>query len=547
MRSQIFLPIILTGVFISCSRQESRRLPSIADQIPMCGTVQFAEACGPAVDTLISLGLALIHHMTFEEAEMVFDEVIAINEDCFWGYWGKAMTYIHPLWPDIPPPEQMKAGLELSEKALKLATVEREVHFGKALHAYYSNSETSEKERLLKYHAAWANGYQALPGDLEVKAFYALSLLATADPRDKSYEKQLKTGQLAEEILKEIPDHPAGFHYTIHSYDYPSLGAKALAVARGYGNIAPEIPHALHMPTHIFTRLGLWQESIDWNRKSADAALEKRFKGQVSHHYFHALDYMVYAYMQIGQDNKALAILDELGQQGGPYQATQASAYSLASVEARCALEKKDWELAKSLKTRHPDHFPWDRFPENEALTHFANGIGAARSGDLTTAEVSLTKLEELKNVIRNTSSNEYWTHQIDIQIAAVQAWLAHARGKNTEAQALMQKATEMEFSVDKHPVTPGYLLPAAELYGDLLLELGKSGEALAQYERSLETAPRRLNTLYGAAQAAVQLRDEQKATHYFNQLVELTNSATVEKAARTEALEYMDRVVNEL
>jgi tetratricopeptide (TPR) repeat protein len=542
MLTRSFTFITLFLLLISCSRQESRNMSSIFDEFPMCGTVQFTDACGTDVDSLISLGLALIHHMTFEEAEVVFDNVIATDENCFWGYWGKAMTYIHPLWPDIPSPDKMKSGIELSQKALNLASNEREAHFGKALFAYYSNSEKSEKERLMEYHKVWAVAFNALPSDLEVKAFFALTLLATADPTDKSYSKQLQAGALAEEILNEIPDHPAGFHYTIHSYDYPTLGPRALKVAQGYGKIAPEIPHALHMPTHIFTRLGLWHESIDWNRKSADAALKSPFNGEVSHHYFHALDYIVYAYLQTGQDDKALAILDEIKQQNGPYMATQASAYSLASVEARCALEQKDWEWAKSLKTRYPDHFPWDRFPENEALTHFAKGLGAARSGDVLAAKASVAKLEELKNIIRNTSSNEYWAHQIDIQETAIQGWIAYALGEDSEAISLMQKAKEMEFSVDKHPVTPGYLLPAAELNGDLLMEMGKPGEALIQYEYSLETAPRRLNTLYGAAKAALESGDKQKATQYFKQIEELTRTATVEKAARTEALEFLQK-----
>jgi len=291
------LPLILLLFPLSCGNQKAPLVISIPDDIAMCGTIQFTDGCDPHIDTLITLGITLIHHMTFARAEEIFQQVIDYDETCFWGHWGKAMTYIHPVWPDVPSPERMKKGEVLSQLAMQLASTEKEKNYANAIEVYFSNSDKSEAYRLEQLVNAWAKANESNTLDLEAKAFYSLNLIATADDADTTYARQLKAGALAEEILQIIPDHPAGFHYVIHAYDHPALGHKALEVARGYSDIAPKIPHALHMPTHIFTRMGLWEESIDWNRRSAEVAIKIRFEGEVSLHYLNLISCIIRGYV----------------------------------------------------------------------------------------------------------------------------------------------------------------------------------------------------------------------------------------------------------
>ncbi|HEY5826640.1 MAG TPA: hypothetical protein VIT44_19870, partial [Cyclobacteriaceae bacterium] len=309
---------ILLITNIACSPKKESKL--IAD-IPVCGTVQFSDGCSKELDEIISYGIALVHHMTYVEAETVFDKVIETNSECFWGPWGKALTYIHPVWPDAPTEDQMKAGLAMAQKALTLAKNEKEITYGNAVLAYYSlESAKTKKERLTAFKEKWQLAYSSNTNDMEAKSFYALSLIGIVDPADKSFANQLKAGKLAEEVLQVIADHPGGFHYVIHAYDYPGLSDKALQAANQYGKIAPEIPHALHMPSHIFTRLGMWKESIDWNKRSATAAFDTLKTGTISMHYFHALDYLIYAYLQRGEDNKANQVLEDMKKLVKPFQ-----------------------------------------------------------------------------------------------------------------------------------------------------------------------------------------------------------------------------------
>ena len=526
---------------LSCVKQKAPLVITIPDDIAMCGTIQFTGGCSPQIDTLITLGITLIHHMTFERAEEIFQQVIDYDETCFWGPWGKAMTYIHPLWPDSPPAERMKKGKELSDLAMKLASNEKEKNYGGAIVAYYSNGDKSEAYRLEQFVEAWAKAHEANTLDLEAKAFYALNLLATADATDTTYVRQLKAGALAEEILQAIPDHPAGFHYVIHAYDHPALGYKALEVARGYSDIAPEIPHALHMPTHIFTRMGLWEESVDWNRRSADAAIKILFEGEVSMHYFHAMDYLMYAYLQLGRDREAHALIGELRAVPGPYQSHPAVAYPLADIEVRYAIERRDWNSLSAIESRVPSHYPWDQYPHYEALTHFAKGLGAARAGNLAEAEAALDRLLALQANMGDVKDKEYWSNQKDIEITGVKAWIAFNKGDNPRALELMKKAADMESATYLHGVTAGYLMPANELLADLMLELEMYPEALAQYEQALIPTPNKLNVLYGAGLAALKSGDEEKAHEYFTKVVENTTESS-DRPIRKSALQYLEQ-----
>ena len=527
-----YLTILLVAVLVACSQKvQDNRLSLDRTQV-MCGTVQFANACSPTVDSLLALGIALYHHMTFEEARDNFQRAIDEEPGCMWGYWGKAMTYIHPIWPDVPTSQMLTDGLQLSKLAATRASNQRERLFSSALLAYYQGAEErSESERLVLFEEAWAKAFETLPNDLEAKSFYILAHLATVDPTDKTFARQLHAGPLAESILEEIPDHPAGFHYTIHAYDYPPLAERGLEVARNYGKIAPEIPHALHMPTHIFTRLGYWDESIAWNARSAKAALNYPVKGAVSLHHFHALDYLAYAYLQKGQDEKAEEVLTNMMNVEAPWQLSFPTAYAIAAIPARIALERKDWEAAAQLEGRQPAHFDWDKFPEFEAMHEFARGLGAARSGDVNAAEKSVAHMTALQENVANTSKNTYWTNQIEIQKKAVMAWIAYEGGDTETALALMNESADMESKTSKNPVTPGEVLPARELLGDMYYAQGNYEEAIVSYDLALERSPNRFNSLLGGYRAAQALGDSEAASGYFERFNELAKDATAKRA----------------
>jgi len=524
---------ILLITSIACSPQKESA--PIAE-IPVCGTVQFSDGCSKALDKTIAYGIALVHHMTYTEAEKVFDSVIKTDSGCFWGPWGKALTYIHPVWADVPTEEQMRVGLSMAQKALTLAKSEKELAYGNAVLSYYSLSdEKTKKDRLMAFMEKWKLAYTSNTDDIEAKSFYALSLIGTIDPADKSFVNQLKAGKLAEEVLQIIPDHPGGFHYVIHAYDYPGLSDKALEAANHYGTIAPEIPHALHMPSHIYTRLGMWKESIDWNKRSATAAFDPSAT-TISMHYFHALDYLMYAYLQRGEDGKAHQVLEDMRKLVKPIQVSPVTAYALAATESRLALERQDWKRASELHVPQAADFAWDKFPEFEALTHYAIGLGGARSGAVATTKHELSRLDELQKLTKN----EYWIGQIEIQKNILNAWLAYAEGSKKKALDFITLAADQEWATQKHAITPGDLLPARELFGDLLMELNQPKEALLQYEMSLQRNPQRLNSLFGAALAAERLNDSAKSGMYYKQVVELTSYGGVTLEKRLKATQYL-------
>lgn len=341
------------------------------------GTVHLPSSYGAAVDAHLKRGLALLHHMTYEDAREEFAAAFEENANCSLALWGQAMTFIHPLWSDPPNKEEFAAGKDLIAKAKALnpkATIEQA--YIQAVDSYYAAGQSAEEmPNLAAFEEGWNNAYHEFPDDLEVACFYALAHMAIADPADKTYARQRRAGAVAEAVLEEEPNHPGGHHYTIHAYDYPELAHLALDVARSYGNIAPEIPHALHMPTHIFTRLGLWQDSITMNLRSAAAAVKHPVDGSISLHYPHALDYLAYAYLQLGDDTNAERIQDQLISKEGPYQEHVAAAYALAAVPARLALERRHWADAASIQPREPGKYPWDRFPAMEAISHFATAL----------------------------------------------------------------------------------------------------------------------------------------------------------------------------
>ncbi|GIK59460.1 MAG: hypothetical protein HND39_06470 [Ignavibacteriota bacterium] len=534
----IFSVIFLLLFTISCSDQKvSNTQKTYLTPDIMCGTVQFSDGCSPKLDTLIAFGIALIHHMTYDDAEYTFNKVIELDKDCFWGYWGKAMTLIHPLWPDIPDEKTLNDGFALCQNALKLAETEKEKLYGAAVASFFEDGvNKTEPERLEAFRIGWKTASEQLPDDIEAKMFSVLSMLATVNPTDKSYKEQIEAGAICEEVMKIIPDHPAAFHYAIHAYDYPPLALNAIRVAREYYMLAPEVPHALHMPTHIFTRLGYWQESIDLNLRSAAAAWKMPVNGQISNHYFHALDYAVYAYLQLSQFEKAKEISDILDTLHGSFQPLPQIAYSLAAIPGRMALEYQNWTEAAHISLSHLN-FPWEKFPQYEALIYYARGIGAGRIKNLEITKQSIQKLEELQKTFTDVESNRYWINQIEIQKKVVKAWELYTQNEMEKSLEMMIVAADLEDATEKNPVTPGTLLPAREMLGDLYMELNRPKDALIQYELSLKKNPNRFNSIFGAGRSAELIGDKKKTEYYYNQLLKLNNSSTRQQIVHAKSL----------
>ncbi len=469
------------------------------------GTITFPTSCAPASQGPFARAVALLHSFWYDEAEKAFAAVAAADPACAMAQWGVAMSLYHPIWA-APTPAEIARGKAAVEKAVAAgAWTDREKTYVAAIESFFKDAETVDHRiRALAYEKAMERVHQQYPEDREAAVFYALALLGTAAPADKTYSNQKKAGEILNRILPQQPDHPGVAHYLIHSFDYPALAALALPAARSYSKIAESSPHALHMPSHIFVRLGLWDDSIRANEDSAAAALahvRKTDPGASAFDELHALDYLVYAFLQQGRDTQAQEILTRALAVKRVDNPNFAAAYALAAVPARYAVERGRWADAAALEVG-PAWFPWDKYPFAEAITQTARAVGAARSGNVPRAKEALARLEALHGAAV-TAKLPYWPDQIQIQRREAAAWLALAEGRKDEAVALMKEAVAQEDATDKHPVTPGTLLPAREMYGDLLMELGRPAEALAEYEASLATAPHRFYALGAAVRAA--------------------------------------------
>ncbi len=502
------------------------------------GKVSFPVSCNDSAREKFVRGVALLHSFWYDEAEKTFTEVLAADPKCAMGHWGVAMSVFQVIWAP-PTPEQSKRGLAAIEK-LRAAPPKtpRERDWADAAASYYANADTLDHPARKR---AFAEAMERLsrrhPEDREAAIFHALALVGVGmdNPKDKSYAYQKKAAAILNRILPEQPEHPGIAHYIIHSFDYPALAELALPAARAYSKIASDAPHALHMPSHIFTRLALWKDSIASNLASADAAkrhVARTLPGAASFDWLHALDYLEYAYLQTGQDRKAAEVVKEVGAVEKLDLPNFAAAYALAAVPARHALERRRWSEAAALSVR-PASFPWDRYPYAESITHFARAIGAARSGDPALAREAVAKLEALRK--RLVGKDAYWAEQVEIQRRAAAAHLALAEGKKEDALALARSAADLEDSTDKHAVTPGAILPAREMLADMLIELGQPKQALAEYEASLATAPGRFQGLLGAARAAGRAGEAEKARRYYENVAALCEGSD---GSRPELLE---------
>jgi tetratricopeptide (TPR) repeat protein len=472
------------------------------------GVVNFPASCRTDVLPTFTRGVALLHSFGYVESRRSFQDVVKADPGCAIAYWGIAMTYWHPLWAP-PGREDLDAGRRAAEKAASLGgRTGRESAFIAAIGAFYRDADTTPHgPRAQAYRRAMEEVVGRFPDDHEAAIFYALSLLGTAPPSDATFANQKKAAAILNAILPLEPQHPGIAHYMIHSFDYPELAADALPAARAYSRIAPDSPHALHMPSHIFTRLGLWTESIDSNLASAEAGRQlvaKRHPGAASFDTLHALDYLEYAYLQIGDEKSARAVLDETREARRFDEPEFSAGYAIAAVPARWTLERRDWKGAADLRPPTAG-LPWDRYVYAPAITEFARVLGAARSGRPEAAREPLARLTEMQaGLVKTPVAGTYdWAAQVDVMRLAAASWVAYAEGRKDEALRLARSAAELDEKTGKHPVTPGSVLPPRELLGDMLLEMGRPEEALAAYEASLREAPARFNSLYGAGRAA--------------------------------------------
>jgi hypothetical protein len=498
------------------------------------GTVHFATSCTEPAQKEFNRAVALLHSFQFSRAISGFNAALGYDATCAIAYWGIALSdWSNPFAPGAKDKTQLQAGRESVERGKTVsAKTERERAYLTAVGNLYNGYETvPQRTRLIAYRDAMANVAAKYPNDHEAQIFYALSLAASEDPADKTYADRLKAGAILEKLFEEEPSHPGLAHYIIHTYDVPALADRALIAARRYAEIAPDAPHALHMPSHTFTRTGYWQESIDTNIAAAAAA---RREGQTAEE-LHASDYEIYAYLQTGQDQTARRILDSLPEissrfdpkavisgAGGP----AAGYFALAAIPARYSLERHDWKQAAQLSLRETP------FPYTDAMTSFARGYAAARLGKTSEANDSAAALRQIRERLAN-SNETYWARQVEIQAVTVEAWAALAAGKKTEALQQMKLAAELEDGTEKSAVTPGPLAPARELLGEMFLEMNEPAQALEQFEAALKKEPGRFWSLYGAAHAAQLSGNRDTSQKYFRELLKVCTRS--DKPGRSE------------
>ncbi len=487
------------------------------------GKVDFPVSCDAAVQPQFNSAVAMLHSFWYEKANEAFAAVAEKDPACGMAYWGIAMTLYHSIW-QAPGPAALKQGLAAVEKANSAGPkTQRERDYIGAIETFYKDSDKLDhRTRALAYEKAMEQLQARYPDDREAAIFYSLALLGTAEasPRDPSLTRQKQAGQILMKIFAEQPDHPGVVHYIIHSYDYPPLAPQALDAARRYAKIALDSPHALHMPSHIFTRLGLWQESIESNLASAAAAQKYGAVGNE----LHAKDYMVYAYLQGAQDREAKKVLDAAPQPRQDDPQYFNGLYATGTMPARYAVERHRWAEAAAL-TVPPNIFPGGRYAWTEANIHFARALGASHIDNTDAARKSLQRLASLRDTL--TQANEkYWAEQVEIQRETAAAWLTLAEGKQEEALRQMRSAADHEDRTDKHNVTPGVILPARELLGEMLLELKQPAQAVVEFEATLRTAPNRFNALSGAARAAKLSGDREKAKGYYAKLLAICDHA---------------------
>jgi len=548
----------LLTIFIVSSCKNNTPKPNLAlasidflrGDLLLCGDGQFGElnfslSCNYETRENFDLAVALLHSFQYTEAEKAFVKVIDADPNCPMAYWGVAMSIYHAAW--FPPTEKdLIKGSKILDAAKQLSMDAKQRDYINAIVAFYNDWQTKDhKTRAKNYEKKMEQIYLKYPEDIEAAIFYTLALYSTRDRVGKEYKNERKAGKILESLFASNPNHPGIAHYIIHNYDNPVLAQKGLETARRYAKIAPSSSHAQHMPSHIFTRLGIWEESIESNLLSAESSRCYTEAAALEGSYFeelHATDYLVYAYLQKGDNVSAEMQYDQIKKLKAFYPANiTAAIYPVTAIPARLALENRNWKNAMQLELQDID-LKWEDFPWQKAIHHFARAFGAIHLKDFNLAELEIKTLTQLhQNLIaQNDRSKSIQVKQVEIQIKTAQAWLNFKRNDQKKGLALMQEAVEIERNTSKHPVTPGDVLPAIELLGDMLLELNKPLEALKAYEENLKGHPDRFNGIYGAAIAAKQSGNNTKATNYFNQLIELTKDSNSDRVEIKEAKEFV-------
>lgn len=487
------------------------------------GKVHFKVECTAAAQKDFDLAMAYYHSFAWHRYEAPLERVLKADPSCGMAHWARALAILdNPfIWPGILSPSRLNDAQAALDAARKTGLKsQRERDYVEALAVFLKDHDkVNHRTRAQAFETAMAGLASRYPEDQEASILYALILSANFDPTDRKYTNQLKAAQILEPIFKQQPEHPGVAHYLIHSYDYPPIASQGLEAARRYATIAPDATHALHMPSHIFTRVGYWRESVEANRASAAAATDKTFDK------LHAYDYMVYAHLQLGQDRAARAVLTEARKVPNLLDHF-AFAYAFAAMPARVALERGAWKEAANLSL-YPaaDGYPWKKYPQAEAVNAYARGVGAAMNKDATAAHAEVRRLHVLRDAAAALKIG-YWVEQIDIQANVIRGLVAHAEGKQAEGVEILNKAAEREDATEKHVVTPGPLIPAREVLAQALLASSKPVDALREFEHVLAKEPNRYRAFAGAAQAAEQAGDAKKAEFYSTRLVEMTKNA---------------------
>ena len=508
---------------------------SVVFMIPITGfgdgekspQVQFSNSCSTDVQVKFDQAITLLHSFEYPETTRLFREITDEDPDCAIAYWGAAMSIWHPLWAP-PSKSDLEKGAALLAMAADLESTPRESSYIDALSAFFSSNDVrSHRDRARDYESRMSDLYSNNLQDPEAAMFYSLSLLASADPRDKSYAHQFKSAGLLNWVRASQPTHPGVLHYLIHSYDYPGLAHLALDAALTYADAAPDSAHAQHMPSHIFTRLGLWDRSLSSNHDSTRSAAEYTASAHLPGHYdegLHSIDYLMYAMLQTGRDDEAQQLLARLGNIKKTDTENFKVAFTYASSPARYALERRMWNEASDLRFVRED-FAWNDFPWAQSIHYFARGIGSARNEQPEKARRELAIIKDLLASLPEATP-AYFRTEVEVHAESVKSWILLAEGDAKGALSLAAAASDREDAVDKHPVTPGEVLPARELYADMLFEVGNDAQSLEQYQAVLEVSPNRLNALLGAVRAATRLGDTKLAEQYRAVVLEQTRLA---------------------
>ncbi len=496
------------------------------------GTVHFATSCNETAQQRFNRGMRYQHSFWYRQSKEIFEDVLKADPECAIAYWGIALSLLYNPHA-APPAANLAAGLAALQKGKALGTkTQRERDYIEALLVFYADHDkVLHGPRVQAYLKAMEALAQRYPDDDEAQILYAIALNVAASPADKTYANQLKGAALLEPIFRRQPRHPGIAHYLIHLYDYPPIAEKGLDAAKRYSEIAPAAPHAQHMPSHIFTRVGYWKESVASNIASARAAKS----GKESNDQLHAMDYLVYAYLQLAQDKRAREAIDEMNAVTGFNPSVRAGPYALAASPARYVVERGDWTAAAELQVL-PGQFAFV-----DATTYFARALGAARSGKVDAAGADIAKLAELRDKLR-AAKDAYWAEQVDIQWQVATAWLLLAEGKHDDAIRTLGAAADAEDRTEKSPLTPGPIIPARELYGAMLLERGMAREALAAFEATLKKEPNRLGATIGAAKAAEKAGDVAKARQHYAAVAALTENADPVRPEVAHARAFMAR-----